>query len=277
MALGADIVDSYDIKDKGYNIYTSEGAEKLNKALSDFQEGKVAVLVTSMPFKCPAAPYESAMLINSLLIKQGVRPNIDIYTPEAGPMGVAGKELSGMLRGIVESKGIKFNPELQVSKVEENKLIFSNNNSADYNILAYIPKHQCPQVIKASPLVDDSGWIKLDDRNTLKTKFENVYAIGDIVNIPLVQGKPLSRAGVFAHFQAQTVANNIAVEINEKGTLKEFTGDGMCFMELGDGKAAFAKGNFYTEPMPNIKMYMPGYHWHWAKILFEKLFLYKWF
>lgn len=277
ISLGAEISDSLEIGNKGYNLYTPQGAEGFHNALSSFNEGKIVVMVTALPFKCPAAPYEAALLINSFLKKKGKKANIEIYSPEVGPMGVAGKKLSSMVRSLVESKGVKYFPEHQVTSVSENSISFKNDTTASFNLLAYVPKHQCPQVIKDTDLVDESGWVKITNSNTLETKHSGVYAIGDITNIPLVQGKPLPKAGVFAHYQAQTVANNIAVAITGKGTLKQFTGDGMCFIELGDGKAGFAKGNFYAEPMPTIKMFMPGYHWHLGKILFEKMFLSKWF
>lgn len=277
VALGAEISDNMDINNKGYNIYTPEGSEGLYKALSQFKSGKVVVLVSSLPFKCPAAPYETALLINSLLLKKGFTPEIELYSPEIGPMGVAGKELSAMLRGIVEAKGIKYFPEYQVAAVETKSIKFNNEVYTTYDLLAYIPKHQCPKVIKDTELVDESGWVKITNRNTLETKFAGVFAIGDITNIPLAQGKPLPKAGVFAHYQAHTVANNIAFAITGKGVLEQFTGDGMCFIELGDNKAGFAKGNFYAEPLPTIKMFMPGFHWHVGKILFEKIFLSKWF
>lgn len=277
VALGAEISDRLEIDNKGYNIYTPKGSEGINKALTEFKSGKVVVMVSSLPFKCPAAPYEAALLINSLLLKKGITPDIELYSPEIGPMGVAGKELSDMLRGIVEAKGIKYFPEYQVEKVETKSIKFKNEVSTTYDLLAYIPKHQCPKVIKDTELVDDSGWVKIINRNTLETKFAGVFAIGDITNIPLAQGKPLPKAGVFAHYQAHTVANNIANTITGKGISEQFTGDGMCFIELGDNKAGFAKGNFYAEPLPTIKMFLPGIHWHIGKILFEKMFLSKWF
>jgi len=36
------------------------------------------------------------------------------------------------------------------------------------------------------------------DRHTMETKYERVYALGDVVSIPLKLGKPLPKAGVFA-------------------------------------------------------------------------------
>jgi NADH dehydrogenase FAD-containing subunit len=44
-----------------------------------------------------------------------------------------------------------------------------------------------------------------------------VYAIGDVVAIPLTLDKPLPKAGVFAHGEAEIVAKNIAHGITGRG------------------------------------------------------------
>jgi sulfide:quinone oxidoreductase len=137
-------------------------------------------------------------------------------------------------------------------------------------------------VVKKANLVDGSGWIPVDGE-TLKTRFENVYAIGDITTIRLPgQYKPdkplnLPKAGVFAHYQAEVLAHNISAEINGEKSDRKFSGNGYCFLELGDGLSGFAKGNFYTLPAPDVKMYKSSRAWHFAKVLFEKWWLWKWF
>jgi sulfide:quinone oxidoreductase len=115
------------------------------------------------------------------------------------------------------------------------------------------------------------------DRQTLQTKFERVYALGDVVGIPLTLGKPLPKAGVFAHAEATVVAKNIVHAVTGKGKPAIFDGEGECFIEAGDGKAGFGKGNFYGEPVPRVKVHPPARHWHAATILFEKDWLRRWF
>ena len=78
-----------------------------------------------------------------------------------------------------------------------------------------------------------------------RNRFPSVYALGDVVSIPLKMGKPLPKAGVFAHGQASVVARNIAHTIKGKGKPVQFDGNGECFVETGDGKAGFGRGNFY--------------------------------
>jgi sulfide:quinone oxidoreductase len=278
VSLGVEQTTEHNLHKHGHDFYTLEGATNFNEQLQNFRGGKIAIIVSSLPFKCPAAPYEAAMLVENFIRHKGLddKTEILLYTPEQGPMGVAGKELSGAVRQMVEMKGVNYFPEHQLTSVNEKTLTFSNGKTAEFDLLAYTPKHQCPTVIKNTSLIGKSGWIEVD-RSTMETNFPNVYAIGDITFIPLEMGKPLPKAGVFAHYQAETVAHNIAQKIAGKTPEKTFNGDGQCFLELGEGKAGYAGGNFYGSPLPNVKMKKPGYFWHWMKVWFEKYWFYKHF
>jgi sulfide:quinone oxidoreductase len=156
------------------------------------------------------------------------------------------------------------------------RIAFANGASATYDLLAYVPPHRVPKVVRESGLVGDSGWITVD-RNTLETHVPGVYAIGDVVGIPLKLGKPLPKAGVFAHGEAKVVATNIAHLVTGKGKPARFDGHGACFLEAGDGKAGYGAGDFYADPVPRIKLHPSARRWHAGKVLFEKRWLSKWF
>ncbi|MDP1812534.1 MAG: FAD/NAD(P)-binding oxidoreductase [Sediminibacterium sp.] len=278
VSLGAAQQEVPALSKKGFDFFSLEGAAGFYDALQHFHGGKIAVLISSLPFKCPAAPYEAAMLIESAIRKRGLRDKTEIavYSPETMPMPVAGKVLADAVKQMLENKGIKYFPEHQYTRADYPLLSFSNGNSFSYDLLAYTPKHICPDVIAEGPLTGKSGWIETN-RETLETNFSNVYAIGDITFIPLELGKPLPKAGVFAHYQAEVVANNIAERINGGSKMKTFDGSGQCFLEMGDGKAGYAGGNFYGSPLPLVKMKKPGYWWHLTKVMFEKYWFFKYF
>jgi sulfide:quinone oxidoreductase len=282
VSLGAQLIPDAipGLEKMGYNFYSLEGAINLRDALKEFQGGNLVVLITSVPYKCPAAPYEAAMLLEYSCRKRKIRDkvNLALYAAEPGPMGVAGKELSASVRKLVEDKGIRYYPDHQLLSVDQKEKIlrFSNGSTTYFDLLAYVPTHTAPQVVKDAKLTGESDWVEVN-RNTLETKFPEVYALGDITGIPLALGKPLPKAGVFAHYQAEVVAHNIAVDITGKGQKTQFTGNGECFIELGDGKAGFARGNFYAEPLPVVKMHKPGRYWHAGKVLFEKDWFRRWF
>ncbi|OGQ13641.1 MAG: pyridine nucleotide-disulfide oxidoreductase [Deltaproteobacteria bacterium RIFCSPHIGHO2_02_FULL_40_11] len=264
----------------GHNLYTAEGAEGIRDDLLKFRSGRI-VLVTAVPaYKCPAAPYEAAMLVEYHCRKKKIRPavQIELYAAEPGPMGVAGPEISSAVRRMVEQKGITYHPNHQIKSInsEKKELLFNDGVSVQYDLLIYVPPHQAPEVLQNSGLINESGWIPVD-RHTLETKFKSVYAIGDIAVIPLKLGKPLPKAGVFAHGEAEVVSKNLAHASTGKDQVESFNGYGECFIETGDNRAGIGKGNFYAEPTPQIKMHSPSFIGHLGKVFFEKWWLWKWF
>lgn len=283
IALGADLAPETipGLSQAGHNFYTLSGAASLRDAMLKVQSGRIVVLVSAMPFKCPGAPNEAAMLLEYDCRKRGVRDRvqIDLHTAEPGPMPVAGSVVSGALRQMIESKGIGYHPDHAVTAVDpaQRRIRFANGATADFDLLAYIPPHRAPQVVRDAGLCADGGWVPVD-RGTLETKFPGVYAIGDVTGIMLTSiNKPLPKAGVFAHNEAEVVAHNIARAITGKGAERRFTGDGACFLESGDGRAAFGSGNFYADPAPQIRLRQPSMMLHLGKVAYEKFWLFRWF
>ena len=282
ISLGAELAPETipGLAETGHNFYTLAGAETLREALARFDGGRIVVLTAAPAYKCPAAPYEAAMLITDDIHKRGLAEatQVELYAAEPGPMGVAGPEVSAGVRAMVEAKDIGYHPEHQVIDVdpEDRRLRFANGETAEFDLLAYVPPHRAPRVIRDAGLVDDSGWISVD-RDTLHTAFPGVYAIGDVTGIPLKMGKPLPMAGVFAEREAKVVAGNIAHEITGRGEPAVFDGHGECFIEAGGGRAGFGRGDFYAEPTPQVDLRPVGRRWHVGKVLFEKTWLRRWF
>lgn len=265
--------------DKIFNFYCLEGAKLAKDAINNFTNGRIAVLIFSLPFKCPAAPYETALLADYYFQKKNLRDKIDIqiFTPENLPMPTAGPILGNAVKQMVQQRNIGFNPNLKLSIIDGGKReIKFENRTEKFDLLLIVPPHQTPKIVKEAGLTGESGWVSVDSK-TLQTKYENIFAIGDVTSIKLPNGKMLPKAGVFAHYQAEVVAKNIANEINSKDKKTEFIGNGSCFLEMGYGKAGFAKGDFYAAPEPAIKLYKPSKIWHLGKILFEKWWFWKFF
>jgi sulfide:quinone oxidoreductase len=278
IALGADqapaLAPGY--VDIAHNFFDLEGAAKLWTALQHFQGGRMAVLVSSMPYKCPAAPYEAAMLLDDALRRRGVRnrSEIHLFTPEPQPMPVAGPAVGEAVVGLLTAKSIGFHPARNLDHIDPaaRELVFKDGRREAFDFLAAVPPHRPPLVVKESPLANAAGWVPVD-KLTLKTRFDNVYAIGDVATISLTNGKPLPKAGVFAHAQGKVVAARIAAEIQSTSPQAQFDGLGYCWIETGGGSAGFASGQFYAEPDPLVPLPRPSRLWHWGKVAFEKYWL----
>jgi sulfide:quinone oxidoreductase len=118
----------------GHNLYTLSGALGARDALEQFHGGRIVVVTAAPAYKCPAAPYEAAMLIESEFRHRQLRDRvqIDFYASEPGPMGVAGPKVSAGVRQMIEQRGIVYHPEHQVSAVDASarQIRFSNEATA---------------------------------------------------------------------------------------------------------------------------------------------------
>lgn len=280
ISLGAELAPAAipGLAEAGHNFYTRAGAESFRDALAGFRGGRIVILTAAPAYKCPAAPYEAALLIESWTRKAGIRDRVqlDVYAAEPAPMGVAGPDVSAGVVQMLTARGITYHPAHQITSAnaEARRLTFADGAETTFDLLAYVPPHRAPAVVRDSGLTGESGWMSTD-RHTLETRWPGVYAIGDVVSIPLALGKPLPKAGVFAHRQADVVAENIAHEVEGRPATARFDGHGECFVETGGGKAGFGSGNFYAEPKPAVRLRPPARRWHVAKVLFEKGWLYR--
>lgn len=265
-----------------HSFYTFDGAAKLRDALQSFRGGKVAVVVSGLPFKCPAAPYEGAMLLSDFFARRGLRDSVEthVFTPEPLPMPVAGPKLGNAVRAMIESKGISYHPLHHLNAVHPQacELQFDGKEAFRYDLLVAVPPHRGPRLTREAGLANEAGWVPVDP-GSLATKHETVYAIGDATTILLPgRWKPdmpltLPKAAVFAHAQALVVAHRMAGQVTGTRVVEKFCGDGYCMLEAGEQEGGFAFGNFFAEPSPQVQIRNLGKMWHVGKVLMEKWWL----
>lgn len=262
------------------HIYDLESALKFKEAVEVFNGGTIAVGISRTPFKCPAAPYEVSLLLDDYYHKKGIRNKIkfEFFTPEAIPVPAVGPDIGSKVLELLKSRGINYHPKLKVSEIGANELSFESGEKLSYDLLFCVPPHAAPRPVVEAGLTDETGWIPVNAK-TLETEHTGIYAIGDVASIPTPKGYTpfLPKAGVFAHGQAEVVANNLAAEITGKGKTREWSGEGSCFLEVGKGQSAIVKGFFLAEPRPDIEFHMPGKVWHLEKVAFEKYWMHHWF
>lgn len=247
------------------NLYDSNDAIEINKRLEDF-EGKIIVLIASIPFKCPPAPYEAVLLLNSYFRKLGRRDKVEIslYTPESRPVPLAGDYVSKVIEDMLNKRNIEYNSNMSIKRInaEKKKILF--DKWIEYDLLIGIPVHKAPRFLNT---IDPSGWININPK-TLETRYKDVYAIGDVTIIKR-DSITLPKAGTFAEREGVVVANNIAYKINNKDDRVEYDGYGYCYVDIGDGKAALTKGYFYEEP-PRVELEEASEYYKRKMLEFEK-------
>ena len=287
IALGAELAPDIipGLAESAHSFYTLDGAARLRNALDTFTGGTIALVVSALPYKCPGAPHEGAMLLADVFRRRGLRDKVEIHllTPESQPMPVAGPELGNAVRRMLEDRGVRFHPLHKLTAVEPDgrQMHFEGKPPVGYDLLVAIPPHRAPALVRNAGLTNEAGWIPVDPR-TLATRHERVYALGDVTAVP-IPGRwkadaplMLPKAGVFAHAQALVVAHRIATEMAGIEVTETFRGHGFCMLEAGQHAAGIAYGDFYAEPSPQVEVRSVGRSWHLGKVLFEQWWLAPW-
>jgi sulfide:quinone oxidoreductase len=256
-----------------HNAYSIEGALKLREAIDNFSGGTIALGISRLPIKCPPAPYELALLLEEHFRRAKKRVEIYFFTPEPHPIPAAGSVIGKQVERLLNSRGIKYLPKSKLAKVERNRVVFDDGSELKFDLLVTTPPHRASQVVRDAGLTDESGWIPVNPHN-LATRHEDVFAIGDITSIETPHGHApyLPKAGVFATGQAEVVANNLAVSITKKGGMKQWNGEGSCYLQVGKSESAFLKGAFLSNP-PRLEFHPPRRKWFLEKLRLEKEWL----
>ncbi len=247
VALGADydVAATPGLEAGGHEFYSFEGAVKLREVIPAFTKGHAIVGVTSAPFKCPPAPSEAALLLHDYLSQRGLRQacTISLVMPFGTPIPPSPDTSRALLDAFAE-RDIRFIPQKRVQAIDPARktAILDDGLELPFDLFLGIPKHVAPPVVVQSGLTEN-GWIPVDKAN-LKTKFPNVYAIGDVTSV----GTP--KAGVFAEGAAKIAAASILAELDKAEQPSAYTGAGSCYVEFGQGKVGRVDVDFFSGPAP---------------------------
>lgn len=216
-------------------------------AIDAFTGGRVVIGVFGAPYPCPPGPYELALLLMERFEARGVPGGMLVFTPQQGSLPILGTDGCASFDGRLANAGITFRPKTQAVAVEPGAVITADGIRIPFDLLLGVAPHRVPPVVAAAGLTGPSGWVRVDAR-TLETAYPGVYAIGDVTAIPLANGMPLPKAGVFAHAAGEVAAARIADNLAGRAPTATFAGDGMCFLETGHGSATMVAGDFFADP-----------------------------
>lgn len=260
---------------RGFNLYDPKQVPQLREKLLALKQGKVVISVMGMPYKCPPAPYEAAMIINDMLVENGTRSAIEleVFAPSPIALPVAGPKVSSDVVDMIAKFGIRFSPNCKPKLVRDGEIEFENGRREKYDVLVGIPPHRSPDVVKSSGLAAGE-WIPVD-RQTLRTQFENVFAIGDVTEIKIGQ-LAMPKAGIFAEGEAKVVAEEIVDEIGGRQPQVTYNGQGYCYIEVGNRMAGYVEADFYNSAGPAFRLDPPSAQHYEGKHDFERSRLKEW-
>jgi sulfide:quinone oxidoreductase len=229
-----------------FDFYTFSGTVALSKFLDTFQGGCVVINVAEMPIKCPVAPLEFAFLADDYFHRRGIRNKVELVysTPLSGAF--TKPKSSEMLGGLLEKKGIHLEADFAISDVDSGRNVIHSYDGREipYDLLVSIPTNMGADMIGRSGMGDDLNFVPTNKYTLQSQKWPNVWVIGDASNVPA------SKAGAVAHFESDTLTENIERSIHGQALQETFDGHANCYIETGHGEALLIDFNYDTEPLP---------------------------
>ena len=263
------------LKENGFILYDINDVPKIRDTLRQMKSGKIVMAITGLPYKCPPAPFEAALLIRSILEETGASDSItiDFYSPTPITLPAGGPQVSEDILQILKSKKIEFRGNHKTISVEPNKIKFENSETS-FDVLIAVPPHKVPSVVIESGFAENGKFVEVD--KTCKTKYERVYAIGDVNQIMVTDKIAVPKAGIFAESEGVTVARNIISQIQNELEHAVFDGKGGCFLETGKGTAGYLQVDMFATPDPLTQLKSPSTEYFSEKEKFEQDRLKKW-
>jgi sulfide:quinone oxidoreductase len=280
VALGADLAPEATpgfLESGGHHFYSFAAAEWLWPLVHDFEGGQILIAIFDKPYKCPPAPYEAAFQLDDFYRERGIRQNvtIDILIPDPLPLPISESVSAGIEKQLT-ARRIALHKNHRVVEVDyqARQVVVANQTRFPYDLFLGVPIHRPPAVVLGCAL-GEQGWIRVDPA-TMRTRFERVWAMGDVVHIP-IGDFAIPKAGAFAEDAAATVAADILRSIRGRGEVKPFQAQGACYFEFGEGEVAEIAANFLGGPTPELVLNGPSLEYRADKEEFERSRVERWF
>jgi len=241
------------------HCWSLPAALQLRERLRCFTGGRVLVVIARLPYKCPPAPYEAALLIRDLAEERGLSESteITVVTPEPSPLAVAGPAIGEQLTRFLASRGVGVRTGEQVVAVDprHREVQFASGTRELFDLLVVVPPHRAAAVARAAGLAE-GDWVP-SALLTMRTPVEGIWAIGDTAAVRVRDNLLVPKAAVFAQQQAEVAARDIARALGYAAPEPDVRAFGRCWFLAGRGLAGVIEGDFLAEPRPAVTFAEP--------------------
>ncbi|HLT59144.1 MAG TPA: FAD/NAD(P)-binding oxidoreductase [Limnochordales bacterium] len=247
----------------GEQFYTEEGASRLYRRLEQFAAGTIVVSVIGVPHMCPVAPLEMAFMLDAFFRERGRRDQVEIVYTYPINRCHSNPAIAQWAAPELEARHIRVETFFNVERIDPARKVIETMEGTElpFDLLIGIPEHAAPAFLEASGLTKD-GWVPTD-RHTLEVKGqEGMWAVGDVTDLPV------SKAGSVAHYQAATVAANLAARVRGLPPVARYNGKTFCFIETGSDAGTYVEFDYDHPPKP-----VRASRWiHWAKLAYNQTY-----
>ena len=275
-----------------HSICHIDHAENTGKAWETFVTDPGPVVAGAVQgASCFGPAYEFAFIMDTDLRRRKLRDRVPMTfvtaEPYIGHLGLGGVgDSKGILESAMRDRHIKWICNAKVTKVEAGKMFVTEHNEdgspkKEHELLfklgMMIPAFKgIDAVIGIEGLTNPRGFILIDPTQR-NPKYQNIYAVGVCVAIPPVEATPVPtgtpKTGYMIESMVKATAHNIRAALDGKQPDSKPTWNAICLADFGDTGGAFVA--LPQIPPRNVTWFKQGKWVHWAKVAFEKYFIWK--
>src|ERR1700722_10955336 len=227
------------------------------KLVSALRGGRALFTQPPMPIKCAGATQKALYLSADHSLRQGCLAQIEIEFFNAGAALFGVQDYVPALMEYIDlyRANLKFNHNLIRIDGPARRAWFSaksgdgmqNVVEATFDMIHVVPPQEAPDFVRASPLVDLSGWVDVDQASLRHKRWSDIYALGDTCNTPN------AKTAAAARKQAPIVAHNLLHDMGFiKGELAAYDGYGSCPLTVERGKVVLAEFGYGGKLLPSF-------------------------
>lgn len=249
-----------------------EAVAAIRDRLADMDGGVIACGFSGNPDEPPAMRggpiFEFLFGIDTLLRKQGRRDKFDMvfFTPAPSPGKRLGQKAVDRLLGQMQKRGIETRLGRKIKGFSDNAVTLEDG-AFDADLVIFMPGMTGNDWFDDTALPRSPGGLIAADELCRVQDVRNVYVAGDAGSFPGPDWRP--KQAHMADLQAEAAAKNLLDELAGRTPRARFKTELMCIVDSGDS-------GFLVARTPARNIVLPGsVVFHWAKRLFERLYLRK--
>jgi sulfide:quinone oxidoreductase len=204
------------------------GAEAAAAAVRAVEGGTVAVVVSSLPYRCPPAPFAMAMELASYYGERGRDVRVVSTTPEEVPLAAVGGGVPEFLAESCAGAGVElltgFQPDL--ASLVERSLRSTSGIEMEYELALVVPPHARSPLL--TRLAGEGPLVSVSSR--FESPEPGLFVVGDAARVPL------PRAADAAAAEGRTAADAVLERLGLSNEREPHLPEPECYVGHGGGR-----------------------------------------
>jgi sulfide:quinone oxidoreductase len=275
-----------------HSICTVDHAEQAYRGYKELLQSPGPVIIGALPAaSCFGPAYEFSFIVNRDLRQRKLRNKVPMTyvtsEPYIGHLGLGGVgDSKTLLEGEFRNNDIKWITNAKVTRVEPGKMFVTEMDEAGnvkkehelpFKFSMLLPAFKgVDPVAGVEGLCNPRGFVIVDEYQRSK-KYRNIFSAGVCVAIPPVEVTPVPtgvpKTGYMIESMVTAIVHNIWADLNGQPAETKGTWNAFCLADMGNTGAAFVA--LPQIPPRNVNWFKKARWVHWAKVAFEKYFIYK--